>query len=143
MFSHLKQVDKASLDDFAITLSWVFPVLFMGLIPWLFARSPELSLGYCWPLLISLSLLSVRVVYAPALIYPYRLWMAIASIVGWINTRIILAAAFYLLIFPIGVVLRVFGNLQYQGRLYGNKRHASFWQDSQDNNNKEDLEKPF
>jgi hypothetical protein len=44
----------------------------------------------------------------PKAIYPlYVLWMVIASILGLINTQILLAMVFYLVFAPIGCILRL------------------------------------
>ena len=39
----------------------------------------------------------------------YIVWMKIAFVLGWINTRILLLAMFYLVCAPIGLVLRLMG----------------------------------
>jgi len=39
----------------------------------------------------------------------YILWMKFAQLLAWINTRIILGIAYYLIITPIGLVLRLLG----------------------------------
>jgi len=45
----------------------------------------------------------------PALLKPiYILWMRLAFILGWINTRLILFIIFYLVFTPIGLVMRLF-----------------------------------
>jgi len=47
---------------------------------------------------------------APRALKPaYRIWMALGAALGWINTRIILAAAFYVIFTPLGLVLRACG----------------------------------
>ena len=52
---------------------------------------------------------------APALIYPavlkgpYRAWMAAGRLLGWINSRVILSIFFYVILTPVGVVLRLLG----------------------------------
>lgn len=48
-------------------------------------------------------------VLAPArLAGVHRRWMAFAEALGWINTRILLGALFFLVVTPIGVVMRWF-----------------------------------
>ncbi len=48
--------------------------------------------------------------FAPYLLKPiYMIWMGLAFILGWINTRIILAVVFYLIFTPIGLAMRLFG----------------------------------
>lgn len=52
---------------------------------------------------------------APALIYPAVLtpifvqWMRFARGLAWVNTRVILVLMFYLIVTPLGLVLRLFG----------------------------------
>lgn len=44
-----------------------------------------------------------------SLIYFYKPWMAFAEKLGWINTRIILFVVFFLLFFPLGIIMRLTG----------------------------------
>jgi uncharacterized membrane protein len=39
----------------------------------------------------------------------YRVWMKLAEGLGWINTRIILVVVYYLVVTPIGLVMRLAG----------------------------------
>ena len=39
----------------------------------------------------------------------YRWWMKLAEALGWINTRIILVLVYYLIVTPIGLVMRLAG----------------------------------
>jgi len=53
-------------------------------------------------------LLIVPGVLAPALLQPVRAaWMRFAEVLGYVNTRIILTALFYLILTPVGLVLRL------------------------------------
>ena len=46
----------------------------------------------------------------PIILKPiYIVWMTFAVILGWFMTRLILSLLFYVIITPIGVVLRIFG----------------------------------
>ena len=46
----------------------------------------------------------------PLILKPvYIIWMKIASVLSWINTRLILCLIFYLVFMPIGLVLRLCG----------------------------------
>ncbi|HSC75130.1 MAG TPA: SxtJ family membrane protein [Pseudomonadales bacterium] len=44
-----------------------------------------------------------------SLIHFYKPWMAFAEKLGWLNTRIILSIVFYLLFFPIGIIMKLTG----------------------------------
>jgi len=41
-------------------------------------------------------------------IYVVRIWYKIAEVLGWINSRIILTLIFFLLLFPISLLYRIF-----------------------------------
>jgi hypothetical protein len=60
-----------------------------------------------------------------ALVPVYRRWMRLAEILGWINTRILLVAIFYLVVTPIGLLLRLFR----RSPLASAHRENSFWSD--------------
>ncbi len=124
------------LKQFALTMSWAIPCLFMLILPWLF----EHSISW-WPLAVSGILVLLYVAY-PKGIYPiYRGWMSIASVIGWINTRIILGICFYFIILPMGIFLRIFGKLQYQTKR--DPKSNSFWITRNQQIHKDDLERPF
>jgi hypothetical protein len=44
-----------------------------------------------------------------ALVYPNKAWMALAEVLSYISTRIILAFVYFVVITPIGVVKRLSG----------------------------------
>jgi hypothetical protein len=44
-----------------------------------------------------------------ALALPYRLWMGFARALGWFNTRLLLILVFYLILTPLGLILRLTG----------------------------------
>ncbi len=47
---------------------------------------------------------------APMALLPfYRLWVKFAGVMAWFNTRLLLAAVFYLVITPIGIIMRLSG----------------------------------
>ncbi len=71
-----------------------------------------------WPLGLGL-LLAVLGAACPRWLRPlHQVWMWIGGWLGWINTRIILAAGFYALVTPIGIVLRLAGK-DPMGRRFG------------------------
>lgn len=51
----------------------------------------------------------ILVIINPVLLNPiYKFLLFISHIIGWINTRILLCAIYYLVFSPIGLVLRIF-----------------------------------
>ena len=109
---HKSKPAVSELKEFALTISWAFPLFFSVILPWLFNYAWQV-----WPLAISLVLMSLYLVKPAWLWLPHRIWMTIAGAIGWFNTRIILGLCFYLLIAPIGFILRTFGKLQYQNSI--------------------------
>jgi Saxitoxin biosynthesis operon protein SxtJ len=45
-----------------------------------------------------------------------RVWMRIAHVLGWINSRVLLTAFFFLVLTPAGVIMRLFGRSPLQAR---------------------------
>jgi len=68
----------------------------------------ESSIWY-WPLAASLFFVIMVFVGQPVLKPLYIGWMAFAFVLGWINTRILLGIFYYLILTPIGLLLRVTG----------------------------------
>jgi hypothetical protein len=46
----------------------------------------------------------------PAAMVFHRAWMTLAGVLGYVNSRILLAIIFYLILSPLGVIKRVFGS---------------------------------
>jgi len=138
MIKIVKKHQIIELKRFALTAMWVFPAVFMVLLPWLFERQIP-----WWPAVLSLIMAILYFIYPKWLYYPYRVWMTIAIVLGWVNTRIILGLAFYGLILPIGLLLRLFGKLQYKDGRTDPNQTASFYIDVVDNKTKENLKDPF
>ena len=54
-------------------------------------------------------LILLGLVFPRALVWPNRAWMALAEVLSFVSTRIILALVFFLIVTPIGVIKRAFG----------------------------------
>ena len=81
---------------------------------------------------ISFALIAIAVAFAlapfvaPRPLTPvYRAWMRLAELLGWINTRILLILIFYLVVTPIGLVMRIFR----RSPLALDERNGTFWSD--------------
>ena len=126
--------DTEALKSFAISMSIAFPVIFMLLLPWIFDGKIPL-----WPALLSMLLMILHVLKPSLLYYPYIMWMLIASVLGYINTRIILALAYYCLIVPIGLFMQWRNGLQYKQP----PGTESAWQKRENIPTKQNLKDPF
>ena len=97
-------INKAGLRSFGLITGAIFVVLFGLLFPFILNRAfplwPWIIAGVLWVSALALPN-SLRMVYIG--------WMKVGSVLGWINTRIILGAMYYLLVTPMGVVMRFVG----------------------------------
>jgi hypothetical protein len=96
--------DKKALRDFGLLTGGLFIVFFGLLLPWLFSSSFPL-----WPWIVAGVLGTLALIVPSALKPVYRGWMFFALILAWINTRLILSIIFFLLITPMGLIMRLFG----------------------------------
>jgi hypothetical protein len=96
-------VDTRQLRSFGLIVGAGFAVI--GLLPVVLRGQPP----RLWALTIAAALAAAGVVIPRALRPLHRVWMQLAEVLGWINTRIILLLVFYLVIVPTGAFLRIFG----------------------------------
>jgi hypothetical protein len=62
----------------------------------------------------------------PAILRPvYSVFIKVAHVIGWINTRILLIATFYLIMTPIGIFMRLTGRDLLGLRI--DKARVSYW----------------
>ncbi|HHZ83426.1 MAG TPA: sxtJ [Nitrospirales bacterium] len=100
---HIVTVTNKQLRSFGLIMGGVLG--FFGFWPQLFRGSdPHLGVAGIAFLFVALGL-----VFPRSLSPVFRLWMRLGGILGWINTRIILAIGFYGLFMPIGIIMRMMG----------------------------------
>ena len=98
---HIK-TGKKDLRSFGVTIG----IILLLVAAFLFYREKESfqTFLYIAGVFIGLALI------LPSMLKPiYIVWMTFAVILGWFMTRVILSLLFYVIITPIGLVLRIFG----------------------------------
>jgi len=90
----------------------VWPVVFRG-------DPPRIWVGVTAGVLVALALVAPA-----ALRLVYRAWMLLGHALGWVNTRLLLGATYFLLLLPTGLVLRVMGRDPLDRRL---RDRGSYW----------------
>lgn len=126
---------KAELRRFGITLAAFFALVFGAVIPWIIENSAS-----AWVWYTSIVLLLLSLVVPKSLFYVFRLWMFFSSVLGFVNGHVILSLVFFLLIFPVGLILKLFGKDPLNRRF--NPDDSSYRVIS-DSNEVERLEDPF
>ena len=135
MKHEIPELDNAGLRKFGFMMAGFIGVLFGLFFPWVFDRALP-----TWPWIAG------GLFAAPALLFPgslksvYTIWMKIGGVLGWINTRIILGLLFYVIVFPMGLIMRLFGKDPMNRKL--DKQTGSYRIKSAQAP-KEDLENPY
>lgn len=101
--SPLPHPDRRQLRNFGLTTGIIVVLLFGLLLPWLLSHTWPV-----WPWILAGALSGLGLI-APMLLKPvYVVWMKFGHVMGALNTRIILGLVFYLIITPIGLIMRLF-----------------------------------
>ncbi|MBI5136243.1 MAG: sxtJ [Nitrospirae bacterium] len=99
----IPELDRAGLRRFGLTTGAIVCGLFGLLLP-LLAHKALVWVAWPWALA---GVLGLWALAAPATLRPvYRGWMRVGAVLGFVNTRIILAVMFYLVLVPVGLVMR-------------------------------------
>jgi len=94
--------DIQQLRKFGIILAAGFVGIFGTLAPYLSQHAIP-----WWPWCLGALLLFLSFIKPLWLHYIYQPWMKLGSVLGWINTRIILGIIFFALITPLGLIMRL------------------------------------
>lgn len=111
-------MDRRALRNFGL-LAAIVLLLAGGWLWWKASAS--------WPWVAGAAALPAVIgVAAPGILKPfYRGWMIFAVILGWVMTRVILTGVFYLVVTPISLLGRAFGEQFLQ--LKKSQGSASYW----------------
>jgi hypothetical protein len=97
----MAQAGTYALRKFGLTVGTAFGVL--GLLFWYFGRDASSTVA----LAVGAILVLLGVLLPLALAPVEGAWMALAMVLAWINTRLILTLLYYLVITPIGGLVRL------------------------------------
>ena len=102
---NIPTLDNLGLRKFGLTTGAIIVVLFVFFFPWVF----DMAAMPMWPWIVA-GTLWVPALLMPSVLRPiYATWMKIGHAIGWVNTRIILGVLFYVLVLPMGLIMRLFG----------------------------------
>tara|TARA_Y200000002_G_C22472517_1_gene575218 strand:+ start:123 stop:515 length:393 start_codon:yes stop_codon:yes gene_type:complete len=100
-----ENITKKKLREFGLIIGlgiplfigWIFPIMWGHLF-----RS--------WTLWIGFPILIISFVRPMLLYFPYRGWMFLGTVLGWLNSRIVLGLVYLLVLLPISLIMRAFGH---------------------------------
>ena len=97
-------ISKKQLREFGLLIGFGFPILIGWLLPSLFGHQFR-----TWTLWIGVPGLLIGFTAPRLLHYPYKGWMLLGNVLGWINSHIILGLVFIFVLQPIAYIMRLTG----------------------------------
>jgi len=131
----IPELDRKGLREFGLTTGGIIAVLFGLFFPWLIERPiPR------WPFVILLVLGGLALAAPLALKPVYKGWMRFGLLMSKITTPLIMGVVFYVLITPMGLVMRLSGKDAMARRLH---QQVKSYRIKSETTPPERLEKPF
>jgi hypothetical protein len=101
-----QSVRTKQLRSFGLIVGCIFLVLGLGpVVPLLRHRHT----WHPWLVLIAIVLILPAILWPRLLRHPYRAWMLLGHILGWVNSRVVLGFLFFLIFTPVSVALWLSG----------------------------------
>ena len=111
------KVSKKTLKQFSYLIGFGFPIIIGFIIPKL--RGHDFM---TWTFYVGMTSLLLGILKPNLLHRPYKYWMSIGHVLGWINGKIILSFVFFIVLIPISLFMRIFGHDPL--RLKSHKQHT-------------------
>jgi hypothetical protein len=135
MFDEIPFLDKKGLRDFGLVTGALFAGIFGIAFPYAFEYSWPI-----WPWVI-LILLALFALLKPLWLRPfYNVWMRISMAIGAVVSRIILAAVFFLVVTPTGLIMRACGTDPMRRKL---DNEAPSYKETISENKSNSFDKPY
>ena len=111
-------ISKKQLREFGLLIGFGFPLFIGWLIPALTGHGFREWTFWVGFIGLIIGLTSPRLLY-----YPYKFWMKLGLILGWVNSRIILCLVYMIVLIPIAFVMRLTGYDPLRRRRKGEKTY--------------------
>ena len=98
-----RKAESKRLRSFGLLVGGILTLL--GAWPALFRHAPP----RLWLIVPGVLLAAAGAALPSSLKHPYRAWMGLAHVLGWVNTRILLFVIFYVVLTPLAFVRRRMG----------------------------------
>ena len=92
------------LREFGFLIGFTLPILIGWFLPAIGGHSFKL-----WTLWIGFPTIFVAIIKPLLLFYPYKIWMKVGDILGWINSHLILGFIFIVILIPISIAMKIIG----------------------------------
>lgn len=132
----IPKIDKKGLREFGLIVGGVFGGLFGLLLPLLHRHWPPPA----WPWVIATPLLVLGVVSPTTLAPVYKFWMRVGIFLSRIMTPLWMGLVFYLVVMPMGLIMRMFKKDPMQRQL---NTEMSTYRVTSQLRNRASMERPF
>ena len=126
-------IPKKTLREFGFLIGFIFPFLIGWILPLIGGHSFR-----TWTLFISIPSIILAFTKPILLLYPYRAWMKLGHILGWVNSHIILGLVFLIVLQPIALIMRILGHDPLRTKDFAQKSYREI-----NSNHKANLKKIF
>ena len=98
-----ESISEKQLQEFGFLIGLFFPIFIGWILP---AISGHIFRS--WSLWVGLPFLMLGIIKPRLLYYPYKVWIFLGFILGWLNSRIILGLVFLIVLLPISLIMKIF-----------------------------------
>ncbi len=113
-----EKISTKQLREFGFIIGFGIPIIFGWLFPLLLAHEFRL-----WTIWIGVTGLILGLTSPRLLHYPYKIWMKLGHVLGWVNSHIILGFIFIFIVQPIALIMRLIGYDPLRRRRNGEKTY--------------------
>lgn len=111
-----KSITKKQLVEFGFLIGFGFPIIIGFILPLIGGHEFR-----AWTLWIGLPSLILAISRPQLLLYPYKGWIKLGYLLGWINSRIVLGLVYFIILIPIALIMRFFGYDPLRNKKNGNE----------------------
>ena len=97
-------ISNKQLREFGFLIGFAFPFIIGLILPAIRGHS-----FMFWTLWISFPSIFIASLKPSLLFYPYKIWMRLGYVLGWVNSRIILGAVYIIILLPISFIMKILG----------------------------------
>lgn len=109
---------KKKLRHFGFIIAFGLPFFVGWLMPLIFGHSFR-----NWTLFIAIPFLIIAIIKPNLLDSPFKIWMRIGHILGWLNSHIILGIVFIFILIPISIFMKIFNYDPLRKNLFKHKSY--------------------
>lgn len=129
-----QKLSEKELRNFGLMFGGIIAVIFGLFFPLVFNSN-----WWKWPWLIGITFAVWGLVLPSTLQLFYNAWMKFGLMMNWIMTRVILGIVFYLVVLPIGLIMKLVGKDPLSRNLNENQTYRV----ESKNYSPEDMKRPF